>query len=111
MRFEHEIQTTLHVLDIFIASVIQDLFRERTELRPELSVMPEMLQPGRHHGCQSVQFRIQLRTRFHVAARGQLASTLCTLPSSTRTKRNPACSTPSSCSVAVPASRCVTEMT
>ena len=40
MRFEHEIQTTLHVLDIFIASVIQDLFRERTELRPELSVMP-----------------------------------------------------------------------
>ncbi|WP_436044612.1 hypothetical protein [Pseudoxanthomonas sp. LjRoot143] len=64
------------MLDIFIASLIQDLFRERIELRPELGFMPEMLQPGRQHGRQSVQFRVQLRAGFHVGARGQLASTL-----------------------------------
>jgi hypothetical protein len=54
MCLEYEIQAAFYVLDIFIASLIQDLFRERVELRPELGFMPEMLQPRRHHGRQSV---------------------------------------------------------
>ncbi len=54
MYHEHGVQAPLHVLSIFISSLIQNLLSERIELRPELGFMPEMLQPRRHHGGQSV---------------------------------------------------------
>ena len=111
MQPKHRLQPRLHVREIVLARLPQDGVRQRIELRPELGFVAEVLQPGWQHVGQSIQFRIELRARFHGAARGQRASTRCTLPSSTSGKRMPACSMPSSCSVAAPASRCSTAMT